>query len=130
MSDDREALKARFGTFSPSPSEHAVPEDAKPVIHTTEVMSPNEPVMRKGFDEIKLKVRRNQKTIGLGPLLRPSGDVKNDFAIIRDFYKDKVGKFPEKQSTITLRDREAAILQREINKSSKPSSANTQSITE
>lgn len=57
------------------------------------------------------------KTIGLGPLLRPSGDVKSDFDAIRDFYKDKTGKFPGNQSTVTLRDREAAILQREINRS-------------
>jgi 1-acyl-sn-glycerol-3-phosphate acyltransferase len=57
------------------------------------------------------------KTVGLGPLLRPSGDVQNDFAKLREFYKDKTGKFPEKKSEITLRDREAAILQREINRS-------------
>ena len=57
------------------------------------------------------------KTVGLGPLLRPSGDVESDLLKIREFYKDKVGKFPEKQSNITLRDREAAILQREINRS-------------
>lgn len=72
------------------------------------------------------------KTIGLGPLLRPSGDVKNDFSTIREFYKDKVGKFPENQSTITLRDREAAILQREINRSSNTtpsSSVNVQPAT-
>ena len=62
------------------------------------------------------------KTVGLGPLLRPSGNVENDFTTIRNFYKDKVGKFPEKQSTITLRDREAAILQREITKSKRSSS--------
>lgn len=65
------------------------------------------------------------KTIGLGPLLRPSGDVENDFALIREFYKDKTGKFPEQQSTITLRDRETAILQREINRSNRASSKNT-----
>lgn len=57
------------------------------------------------------------KTVGLGPLLRPSGDVNSDFLAIGEFYKDKVGRFPEKQSTIKLRDREAVILQREINRS-------------
>jgi len=72
-----------------------------------------------------------RKTVGLGPLLRPSGDVKNDFSTIREFYKDKVGKFPEKQSTITLRDREAAILQREINRSNPSSSSlNVQPVAE
>lgn len=55
-----------------------------------------------------------RKTTGLGPLLRPSGDVEKDFLTLRKFYKDKTGKFPEKQSKISLRDREAAILQREV----------------
>ncbi|BHH83324.1 lysophospholipid acyltransferase family protein [Desulforhopalus sp. 52FAK] len=59
------------------------------------------------------------KTVGLGPLLKPTGDVEADFIQLRDFYKDKTGRFPEKQSTITLRDRERAILQREIKRSSK-----------
>ncbi|PHR28315.1 MAG: glycerol acyltransferase [Desulfotalea sp.] len=59
------------------------------------------------------------KTFGLGPMLHPSGDVKKDFVIIHDFYIDKTGKFPENQSTITLRDREIAILQREVNRSAK-----------
>lgn len=62
------------------------------------------------------------KTIGLGPLLRPGDDVERDFHILRDFYKDKTGRFPEKQSNITLRDREAAILQREINRANTASS--------
>lgn len=57
------------------------------------------------------------KTIGLGPLLRPDGGVEKDFLTLREFYKDKTGRFPEKQSSITLRDRETAILQREINRS-------------
>jgi len=61
------------------------------------------------------------KTVGLGPLLRPSGDVEADFVKLRDFYSDKTGRYPEKQSTIKLRDRELAILQREINRSTKVS---------
>lgn len=65
------------------------------------------------------------KTVGLGPLLKPSGNVVTDFDKIRDFYQDKTGKFPENQSTIKLRDREAAILQREINKSTKSSNENS-----
>lgn len=59
------------------------------------------------------------KTVGLGPLLKPSGDVEADFVEIRKFYSDKTGRYPEKQSTIKLRDRELAILQREINRSTK-----------
>lgn len=59
------------------------------------------------------------KTVGLGPLLKPSGNVESDFKKLREFYEDKTGKFPEKQSTIKLRDREAAILQRENSRSIK-----------
>ena len=67
-----------------------------------------------------------KKTVGLGPLLKPSGDVVADFDRLSDFYQDKTGKYPENQSTIKLRDREAAILQREINKSAKISNENSQ----
>jgi 1-acyl-sn-glycerol-3-phosphate acyltransferase len=62
-----------------------------------------------------------RKTVGLGPLLKPSGDVAADFEKLRAFYSDKTGKYPENHSTITLRDRETAILQREISRAAKPS---------
>lgn len=59
--DDREALKARFSEFS---NARAMPPpisaDADPQSIATQLVSPNEPVMRKGFDQVKLKIRRSQ----------------------------------------------------------------------
>lgn len=50
------------------------------------------------------------KTIGLGPVLVPSGDILGDFATIKEFYQDKKGKYPHNASTICLRDKEIALL--------------------
>jgi 1-acyl-sn-glycerol-3-phosphate acyltransferase len=36
-----------------------------------------------------------RKTGGIGPLIFPTGNVEKDMAGIRDFYKDKTGKYPE-----------------------------------
>ncbi len=59
--DDREALKARFSQFTnaremPPP----IPTDSEPRSIETDRLSPNEPVMRMGLDQIKLKIRRSQ----------------------------------------------------------------------
>lgn len=59
--DDRAALKARFSNFTnartlQAPNGH----EETPRSVTTDQLSANEPVMREGFDQIKLKVRRNQ----------------------------------------------------------------------
>lgn len=42
----------------------------------------------------------HQKRIGIGQVMEISGDMEADFAIIRDFYSDKIGKYPAKQSDI------------------------------
>ena len=42
------------------------------------------------------------KTLGVGATLHPSGDIRMDFEIIRDFYKDKQGLRPENQGPISL----------------------------
>ncbi|KUO69181.1 MAG: hypothetical protein APF80_02320 [Alphaproteobacteria bacterium BRH_c36] len=60
-SDDREALKARFSQFTnarvmPPP----IPAENQPRSFETDSLSPNEPVMRKGLDQVKLKIRRSQ----------------------------------------------------------------------
>jgi hypothetical protein len=52
------------------------------------------------------------KTIGLGPTLMPSNDIIGDFEVIRKFYQDKKGKYPHKESTICLREKEIAIFQK------------------
>lgn len=45
------------------------------------------------------------RTIGFGQMLTPSGDIEKDFEIIKAFYKDKTGKFPEKQGPICFKKR-------------------------
>jgi 1-acyl-sn-glycerol-3-phosphate acyltransferase len=42
------------------------------------------------------------KVCGIGPAVKPTGDIQADFEIIRDFYKGIEGKHPLKQSAITL----------------------------
>jgi 1-acyl-sn-glycerol-3-phosphate acyltransferase len=43
------------------------------------------------------------KEIGLGEILYPSDDIEADFARIREIYKDRRGKFPEKESLVQMR---------------------------
>lgn len=45
------------------------------------------------------------RTIGFGEMLYPSGDIDKDFEKIKLFYKDKVGKFPENQGPIKMREK-------------------------
>jgi len=42
------------------------------------------------------------KIVGVGPNFMPSGDLKADFEIIREFYTGVVGKNPKKQGKIVL----------------------------
>lgn len=44
-----------------------------------------------------------KKEVGIGGYFSPSGNIEADFAQIRDFYTDKVGKNPSKQSPIRLK---------------------------
>lgn len=48
----------------------------------------------------------SRKTGGIGPALRPSGDIRRDMDRLRTFYADKIGKFPEKTSPIRLVEEE------------------------
>lgn len=66
---------------------------------------------RTGFYYIALKadvpivmayIDYPNKVCGLGPSLKPTGDIQADFMIIRDFYSDIVGKHPHKQGEIEL----------------------------
>ncbi len=45
-----------------------------------------------------------KKRIGIGQVLEPSGDLEQDFKIIKDFYRDKTGKYPANQGEIRIRD--------------------------
>jgi len=66
---------------------------------------------RTGFYYIALKanvpivmayIDYKNKVCGLGPSIKPTGDIQADFEIIREFYSGIVGKFPHKQSEIKL----------------------------
>jgi 1-acyl-sn-glycerol-3-phosphate acyltransferase len=46
----------------------------------------------------------SRKVGGFGPALMPTGDVRADMDEIREFYSDKVGRFPEKFGEIRLKD--------------------------
>jgi 1-acyl-sn-glycerol-3-phosphate acyltransferase len=66
---------------------------------------------RTGFYYIALKadvpivmayIDYKNKVCGLGPSLKPTGDIQADFKIIREFYSGIVGKYPHKQGEIEL----------------------------
>lgn len=66
---------------------------------------------RTGFYYIALKARvpivmayldYKNKIVGIGPSIKPSGDIKADFEKISDFYSGICGKFPDKQGKIEL----------------------------
>ncbi|CAG36924.1 lysophospholipid acyltransferase family protein [Desulfotalea psychrophila] len=46
------------------------------------------------------------KTMGIGKIIQPSGNIEEDFEKIAAFYHDIKGKYPEKQSTIAIRANE------------------------
>ena len=66
---------------------------------------------RTGFYYIALKAEvpivmvyfdYKNKVCGIGPDLKPTGDINADFKIIREFYSGIVGKYPKKQGEIEL----------------------------
>jgi len=66
---------------------------------------------RTGFYYIALKANvpivmayldYQNKVCGIGPSLKPTGDIQADFLIIKDFYTGIVGKCPLKQGLIEL----------------------------
>ena len=72
------------------------------------------PYWRTGFYYIALKAKvpiamayldYGNKIIGVGPNFTPSGDLKADFEIIREFYTGIMGKNPRKQGEIILAER-------------------------
>ena len=44
-----------------------------------------------------------RKVTGFGPAIMPTGDIQADMEVIRDFYKDIKGKFPENYSDIRVK---------------------------
>jgi hypothetical protein len=45
------------------------------------------------------------RTIGFNKMLYPSGNIDKDFEIIETFYQDKIGKFPDNQGVIRIKER-------------------------
>jgi len=43
-----------------------------------------------------------RRQVGVGSLFHPSGDIQADFCRLRDFYTDKTGLYPDKQSAIEI----------------------------
>jgi len=65
-----------------------------------------------GFYKIALKsnvpialgyVDYTKKRVGIGKILVPSGDSTKDFIAIKEFYRDKHGKYPEKHGEVRLK---------------------------
>ena len=48
------------------------------------------------------------RTIGFGKMIVPSGDINKDFEIIKTFYQDKKGKYPEKQGPVRIKQKQQA----------------------
>lgn len=48
-----------------------------------------------------------RKVVGLGPILRPSGDIEADFQVIRRFYAGVTARHPDKQGEVRLRPENA-----------------------
>lgn len=60
---------------------------------------------KKGFYLIALRahvpialgyINYRDKTGGVGPIIHPSGNYEKDMKIIREFYRDKVARYPER----------------------------------
>ena len=45
------------------------------------------------------------RVCGVGPSIKPTGDIQADFSKIRDFYAGIHGKYPEKQGEIVLSEK-------------------------
>ena len=57
---------------------------------------------RSGARILLLYADYEEKVVGLGPVITPSGDMAADFEIIKAFYADKVPKRPENRSDAVL----------------------------
>ena len=49
-----------------------------------------------------------RKRGGFGPEIMPSGDLRADMKVIRDFYADKKGRYPEKFGPVRLPEEDEA----------------------
>jgi len=56
------------------------------------------------------------KTAGIGKIITPTGNLEDDFQLIREFYQDKTGLYPEKQSKIAVREKEVRFMEKQLKK--------------
>jgi len=82
------------------------------IVITPEGTRGKSPYWRTGFYYIALTagvpivlgfIDYKKKELGLGPSFLPTGDIEADFAIVRRFYADKAGKYPNNQGEIKLK---------------------------
>ena len=45
----------------------------------------------------------SRKQLGVERMLEPTGDIEADFKILQEAYRDKIGKWPEKQGPVRIR---------------------------
>lgn len=57
----------------------------------------------------------SRKRGGMGPLVRTTGDVHADMEVIRAFYADKFGRYPDKQGPVRLASEDGVVIQPEQN---------------
>ena len=67
---------------------------------------------RSGARILLLYADYEEKVVGLGPVITPSGDMAADFEIIKAFYADKVPKRPENRSDAVLGEPRGATHER------------------
>ncbi len=56
------------------------------------------------------------KTVGIGKIITPTGNLEKDFTEIAAFYQDKTGLYPQNQSKITVREKEVRFMSRQLKK--------------
>jgi 1-acyl-sn-glycerol-3-phosphate acyltransferase len=90
-------------------------EEEIAILITPEGTRGRAPYWRTGFYYMALKAGvpialgyadYRRKEVGIGAYLYPTGDIRKDFALIREFYGDKTGLRPEKQGPIRIREEE------------------------
>ncbi|WP_448567258.1 lysophospholipid acyltransferase family protein [Thermus sp.] len=88
-------------------------EEEIAILITPEGTRGKAPYWRTGFYYMALKAGvpialgyadYRRKEVGIGAYLYPTGDIRKDFALIREFYQDKTGLRPEKQGPIRIRE--------------------------
>jgi len=74
-------------------------------------------IARKSKVDVRLGfVDYTSKTVGVGPYLSPSDDIRSDFDYLERFYRNKTGKIAANKSLIRLRKKELKRLDKELHK--------------